>query len=245
MAFSVVNIGTNNNHTGATVAATVPGGGVPSGSIIVVVVGEQNNTVGGSLADSKGNTYTPIVSLQSGITFISAYYAKNSIALVSGDIITFTKRTGNDQAVISACYITGGDTIAPLDTAITASASGVGTSPSVTGGTPGATDLQMGATLGQAALATDSFTQDTTNGWASPPNVATDTVVGKGTITITLGGGNQVSAAVKTFAPSFSTSSVWQAIIFGFVPAGAVAALPSGWNQPWIEPNFERRQVTY
>lgn len=223
MAISVTTIGTaiDAAGSGATLAVTVPGGGVPSGALIFVGCGEGNNatySAGGSVADTSSNTYTEISHSNTSTTdFGQTFYAKNATALSSGDSITFTKQTSGDRAAVSTFYATGIDTSAPLDTAVTATANGTSTTPSVTSGTPSVSgELFVGFLLEQQN--TQLFTQDTGNGWATPPDETGFTTSNLGSDHVCIGGGNQVNSGTgtKTFAPTTSFTARWAIFVCGF-----------------------------
>lgn len=225
MTISVTDIGTNSNTSGATVAVTVGVGGVPSGALIVVCICEQgSSTVGGSVADTAGNTYASAVSqtLSPGATaFMNVFYAFNASALVSTNTITYTKQTSGDRTAISAFYATGIQTSPdPLDGAVTASAKGSSSAPSVTSGTPGASGELFVGVVGVSGETTDTFTQDSTNGaYATPPTRVGTSGAGLDPV---VAGGNLVNSgsSAKTYAPSI-TSRAWGDVIVGFKAAAA------------------------
>lgn len=220
MAFSVTNIQANTNTTGATLTATYTGSNV-TGVLVFVAVTEMSATVGGSLADTRGNAYTEIQNafLNNSTTqgFCDTYYAKNA-SLNTNDVITFTKQTSGDKAAISACYVTGADTSAPLDTAVTAKATGSSTTPSVTGGTAGISgELNIGiVAISTQTGTTSGFAQAT--GWAAPPNSAESATTGFDD----LDGGNQVNSGTAglTYNPTCSTHP-WACFICAFKAAAA------------------------
>ena len=215
MAFgTVTTIGTNTNTSGGTLAVTVPVGGVPSGALIIVCVSEHVASLSGSVADTHNTPYSSITGLDVSTQLGRLFYFPNATALVSGDTITYTK-TGIVAAAMSAFYVTGALASSPLDTAVTASASGNSTAPSVTSGTPGVAGELMVAFVACALRST--YTQDTTNGWATPPVQATTGTL----ITSTdVSGGNQVNAGTgtKVFAPTLGTIIAWDAFVVGFKP---------------------------
>lgn len=215
---SVTNIGTNSNSAGATVAITVPVGGVPSGALICFAVDENSGAAGGSVADTSGNTYNLVstVGLNNDIAsngFGRFYYVQNATALSSGNSITWTKQVSGNQASVSAFYATGVATASALDASVTATAFGSSTTPTVTSGTPGqAGELFVGALWSKAG---GTFTQDSGNSWAIPFNQ------GGATAATQVNGGNQVNAGsgTKTFAPTLSSSVPWSTGVWGFKPA--------------------------
>lgn len=224
MTISVSDIASASSTAGTTIVATVPVGGVPSGALIVVGVVEKNSSVGGSVTDSKGNTYTLAKGLlyNSSADFGAIFYSPNAIALVSGDSITFTKAASGDTTAIDAIYATGILASSPLDTAVTASASGSSTSPLVTSGTPA-----MAGELLVALCAWDGNNSDTYSqaaGFASPFVRVNASATNHRPI---MCGGYEVNAgsAAQTFAPTI-TSNAWAAIIAGFKPAIAASVVP-------------------
>jgi hypothetical protein len=216
MAFAVTNIGTNRVTSTTTVSVTVGAGGVPGGSKIVVGTGTfANSASDGSVADSASNSYGSIIRRNYNNTQSSghliAWKVDSATALVQNNTITYTSPASANIS-ISACYVTGaGD----LDTNVTAGATGSGTTVSVTSGTPSeAGELFIGI-AGAGGNAAPS--QDTGNGWASPPN----SVGNSGPLVI---GGNQVNSGTgtKTYAPTLDKSQNWAAVVFAFKePAAA------------------------
>lgn len=215
MAITVTNIVTPANTSTTTLVGTVPAGGVPAGALIVIGVCERTSTIGGSFSDTAGNTYTSIASRfnnnSSAFGFGNIFYANNVAALSSGDSITYSKQ-GNGNATFSACYVTGIDQSNPLDIAVTASAGGQSTSPSVTSGAASVTgELFLGFVSTQGSAG--AYTQD--SAFASPPNQGSS---GTGTGNARINGGNMVNAlaAAVTFAPSIANSAGWAAFIVAF-----------------------------
>lgn len=217
MAFSVTNLGTVGNTTGATGVITL-GTSVAAGSLIVVAATETAAIIG-TLADTATNTYVSATSTTyfAGGNIVAIFYVKNCLALVSTNTITYTKHTSGKQIGVSACYVTGADTTAPLDTAVSASATGTSTTPSVTGGTAGASgELNFGAV---ATNTPATFTQ--ASGWATPFNEPTAQAG------IQEDGGNQVNSGTSglTFNPTYSSSGAWGALIVGFKAAATAISL--------------------
>ena len=224
MTISIVNAGVGGNSTGAT--ATISGVTVPAGAIIVVLVGEASGASSlGSVSDSAGNSYSIITQAANDGSPVfgvgGIFYSTTGNALSNGTI-TYTKQSSPDAASLSAVYVTGAAATNPLDTAVTASATGLSTNPSVTSGTP-ATNCEL--FIGALSWSPNSgtFGEDGGNGWATPPNQGTSesfTVVA---------GGSQVNGSygAKTFAPSLSASFKWAAFIIGFKapPSGRFLAI--------------------
>lgn len=208
-------IGTNQNSSGATIAVTVPGGGVPTGALIVVCVADASTTFGGSVADTSGNTYALAVqafpNASSGNGQVSLFYAMNAVALSSGNSVTYTKQTSGATCSISAFSVTGIKASAALDLA--SSNTGLGTATTITSGTPAeAGELFVGVSGGGFAT-TDVFTQDSGVAWAAPPDRISVTALNE-----TVAGGTfvRVSAVALTYAPSWSVSHSWANLIATF-----------------------------
>jgi hypothetical protein len=192
------------------------GGGVsvPAGAVVVVVASCPGAGASDTVTDSQGNSYT-LISTVAG--YGSIFYSVLSTGLTgsptfSRDSITYDA-TGIGGIALSAMSITGVAASSPLDAAVTARASGgSGSSPSVTSGTPSSAGEAMVAGLAYDSGAT--FTQDTTNGWSTPPARAVSTIND-----VAVGGSQVVAgAAAKTFAPTLSSGSNWAAWIIGFLP---------------------------
>lgn len=233
MAISVTTLGTvaDSTGTGATLALAVPGGGCPAGALIFVGVAEGNAATfaaGCTIVDDAGNTYTSIAGATcSGVSdFGQIFYAKNVAALTAAQNITVTKQNSGDRLWISALYATGVDTVAPLDTAVTTTATpGSTTTPSVTSGTPVQSgELFVGFIAQQQN--TQLFAQDTVNGWAAPPDMIGFTAVNLGSAFACIAGGNQVNAGTgtKTFAPVTAPVGARTAIFIAGFKAAAAAA---------------------
>lgn len=217
-------IATAENSAGATLAVTVPVGGVPTGALIVVLVGEKSNTIGGSVADTAGNTYTAVGGILEGFSgcFGRFFYAYNATALVSTNIITYTKQTSGTRTAMSACYVTGELTSSdPYNSAAAATNSGISTSPTVTSGTPSVAGEMLFALCIDAGSTADTITNDGT--WSNtPPTTIKNT--GGGTNDPLLFGGwvTEAGTSTHTFAPTI-TSRGWGTSVIGFkvVPAAS------------------------
>jgi hypothetical protein len=219
MAIALTSIAGNGSATGSTIAMTVPAGGVPAGSLIVVTVIE-NNTTGtiGTINDTSDNIYTKITDLSPNAANANGraamFYCKNCQPLVSGNLITYNKITTGVSVMIDSFYATGVDTAAPLDTAVTATSSASSSTPTVTSGTPSvAGELFVAAVFRKGST---TFTQDTTHGWAAPPNPASSSTHGSA-------GGSQVNAGTgtKIYSPTLGTSLVNCQIVAGFKAAAS------------------------
>lgn len=217
---TISTIAVANDIAGATVAATVPVGGVPAGAVICVVVCDRSiSSPAGSVTDTAGNTYAAVdgqtLDTDTSKGFLRIFYAFNVSALVSGNTITYTKAVSGSAASISCLQITGVDTVAPLDTGATAKARGNSATPSVTSGTPhGEADAIIGAIGIQGSSGT--FTQDATNGaYATPPDAS---VTGTTNSDARVNGGSLVhtAATAKIYAPTYSVAKNWAAMIVAF-----------------------------
>lgn len=229
MAISVTNIGVAIGGAVTSIAVTVPVGGVPANALIIVDVAEGAIVLGGSVADPVNTSYTATTAVSANglITngFGQMFYFPGCGALTSGQSITYTKTNATTAACMSAFYATGIDTASPLDTAVTNSATGSSSSPSVTSGTPSVTGelIHAFAMWSAGTLAGTTYTQDTTHSWVTPP-VTTSTAAPRKA----LGGGTQVNAGTGTtvFNPTIGapTSNPWAALIFGFKAAALTAS---------------------
>lgn len=220
-----VNIGTNTNTTGATIAVTVGAAGVPAGSLIVVGVTEKSTTgVNGTLADTATNTWN---TSQSGNLAATAadgrgmvFFAFNSKALSNGNTITYTKNTSGSVCAISACYF-GPDVIVvanPEDTAARASATGTTGTITVTSGAPAHPNGLFVGVLCDSGSTTAggnaTFTQ-AASPWATPPNEANSG--GSGNARVNGGWLLGSGTTTQTYNPSLSsTAQQWALFITAF-----------------------------
>ena len=226
-------IGIANNSIGPTLPLTVGGSGVIGGSCIVVIVHDRSTAGSPSLADSQGNSYALVDSqgLNGSRTYGTLYFfrAFNSIALSAVDTITYTKGgTGNLQCALSAMSTTLALTASdPVDGATVATNFGTNFNPNVTSGVPTLTnELFVGAVGIRGTSGT--FTQDSANAaWVTPPDESSS---GTSSINARVNGGSVIDAttATRTYAPNYSVSEHWAAIIVGFKPFVAVP-LVVGW----------------
>lgn len=207
-----ISLGTNNNTTGATIALT--GLTVPAGVAVFVAVMEQNGSATpgtGSVADGTNGAYSAGPTTGADNCRLSLFYFLNAAALASGTV-TFTKGGSGNRASISAFYASGVATTSALDASVTATQNTVTGNPpvySLTSGSPSESgELLVGLVGTRCASTAPTFTQDTTNGWATPPDYA-NTIYEWGA------GGTLVNAGsgTKTFSPT-STA-----------PGGTVTAL--------------------
>lgn len=224
MSVTVTNIGTNTGSTIATVAITVGAGGVPLGSRVIVCVADSSvSALGGSVADTGGNTYTRLTGADNNnVTtngFGAIFSAPVTTALVNTNTITYTLAL-TAAAAVTAFYIQS----LGVDAAITTVTTGSSTAPSVTGGTPaGSGEFWVGA-VSDTGPGTETFTQDATNAaWTTPP-----IRVGIATTGPTIAGGAITSnlRTALTYAPTLGTTHPWAAMIVGFKIAQPAFNLP-------------------
>ncbi len=212
MAITVTNIGTNTGSVTATVVITVPVGGVPVGSVIIVCVADSSiSAVGGSVADTGGNTYTRQVGQDNNALttngFGAVFTAPVTTALVSGNSITYTLAL-TAAAAVSAFWVQVKSS--PL---IAVSAAGSSTTPSNTGSGVSRTGTFCIGVVSTTNGSGDAFTQDSTNAaWATPPvriGLAGGPTIAGGSVT------NNTTNAL-TYAPTFGTSNPWADMILIF-----------------------------
>lgn len=223
MGISVVDIGVTAvpGFTNATV--TVGAGGIPSGALIVVCTVEDGGSAG-SVTDSAGNSYNTAVftafnSLGAGLCI---FYCYNAIAISPGGTIEYNRHSLGAHAIIAAFYATGVQAGSdPRDSATVASATGSSATPTVVSGAPTAAGELFVALVGTPSSSL-TFTQDTTHAsWSTPPDEG-----------INSGGGNRIDGAnvvtsgesAVQYAPSYSGSTAWGALIVGF--KASVALIP-------------------
>lgn len=221
-----LNSGGTANSAGATLVHTIPvGGDVTAGATIIVWISDRGtSTPGGSITDSKSNSYTAISG--SGFTGFTGYgrmwKAENVTALTNagGDTITFTKPVSGSACAIAVGFATG-VAVSPLDTAVTATSTGNSATPSVTaaGAASGTGELFIGglATRGSAG----AFTQDSANGaWATP---FVQQASGTGNTDARANGGFLLPAGTPTqiYAPTIAASTGWAMVLIALKPAAA------------------------
>lgn len=231
LAPSATSLGTGSNSAGTTLILTV-GAAVAAGSTVVVGTATGNNATlaaGATVADSNAASYTQIGSsltfgATGGVGWGQLFYLPNSAALANGSgTITMTKQASGQFVALSAMVVSG-VAAAPLDTAVTATATGSSGTPSVVSGTPAvAGELIIGFCGAQDANGTGCvYTQDSTHSFTTP-FVAVDTPASvQKAVT---GGGNVLNAGTgtTTFAPTLSNSSArWAEWIIGLQPGGGL-----------------------
>lgn len=217
MAFAITTIGETNDlaASGSTTAISVPAGGVPAGAAIIMLVCDRSATApGGSVADTAGNSYVSKVGANLNAVaangFGAIFTTHDVAALVSGNSITYTKSVSGSSVNITASYITGAFAgVDPVDSAVTASSSGNSMNPTVTSGVPG---LQRDIFIGAIAAIGGSGTFNQDSNWSS--GGITNSVKAS-TANSTIVGGRLIStdALAKTFAPSFTSTATYAAMI--------------------------------
>jgi len=90
----------------ASLAVTVPGGGVPAGATIIVGCVEGNTSATSmTVTDTAGNTYTRVDGLTlNGLAANgkqTAFYCVNCLALSSGNSITYTCSASNKYILLT------------------------------------------------------------------------------------------------------------------------------------------------
>lgn len=214
MAISITTIGTNNGSSGATLAVTVPAGGVSAGSIVVVVAAELTNTAtpAATVADTATNSYSVKATANSASSsgFLQLFAAENVSSLSAGNTITYTKNTSGNQTSMSAVYVRNTAAAPAFDGTVTATGFGTSATPSITSGTPAVAGELLIAAAADSAV---SWTQDTTHGWAAPP----DPVTAGNPLII---GGSQIlaGASATIWAPTPAMSVAYQMLVVGIKP---------------------------
>lgn len=206
----VTTIGTASTGTSATLAITVPAGGVPAGSLIFVAICNEWTPGVTKIEDTAGNTYVRATkSSASYLPLTEGWYAKNCNALSSGNSITVTNGSAA-RLRISALYGENVDTSSPLDKAVnTRGASG--TQPSLVSGTLSVEGELVIGVVGTASART--MTQDAD--FTAPPTEQ----VGTGTYAVY--GGNRVMGAdtsSQTYNPTFTPDGLWSEVVCTFKP---------------------------
>lgn len=210
-SWTIANLGT---AQASSTSISLSGLTIPSNANVVVVVSSGANCLLGSLTDG-----TNIFSLISGASgningsvtngtgcIFSFYYASGG----SGVTLTFNQG-GSTPLAISAISAVGGSST-PVD--ISVGTFGKATPPSLSSGVPAqSNELFVAYIVGSN---TGSFSQDTANGWAAPPNVISASV-------FEIGGGNQVNAGTGaiTWAPGWTASTPYFVGLITLKPATA------------------------
>lgn len=214
----ITDLGTANNSSGATVALSLT---CPGGSLVVVCVNEATATSAGSSSLSDGtNTYTagPSVALGGSQGFAQTFYHYYATAQ-SGLTLTYTKATSGHTCAMAGLFATGVASSTPLDSAVSATAAGTTTSPTVTSGTPSQSgDLIIGFAAWGGASARTLTLQTAPPAFLAPPTSSTAQAAAS------VGGGSfqYCGTSAITFDPTLSGSVTGNGlIIFGFKPASA------------------------
>lgn len=211
----IIDLGAAYGGNGSSVI-TLSGITVPAGALIITCASETATGTNGGITDGS-NTYNvaklELMNNSATIGFTAISYAYN-VAALSLATLTFTKQSSIHQAALAAFYSSFGlMNSGVLDTATTAGAFGISASPSVTSATTAGQsgELFVGCSGNRSSLA---FTQDSTNGWASPFDPAGASLP----TSVLQGGGNLVNAGTgtKTYAPTLGSSSSWADAIVSF-----------------------------
>jgi|SRR5579862_9504143 len=199
-AISIANIGTSTG--GSATSGTLSSVTESSGGVIYVILRTSVAVTSPSCSDGTNGAYT-LITTKTNTQEQLVFYFNNSASLSTATITC--SWTTSAAWNISASYITG-QSASPLDTAVTNSASGTSTAPSVSNaGTPGVSgELFIGSVVASA-----TFTQ--ASGWAAPPNGTTSIEAGN---LVNAGTGNQ------TYNPTLGSSVAWTDIIVAFKPSG-------------------------
>src|SRR3990167_8755755 len=165
-----VSIGTVQNKTSAPTTVITTTATVPAGALSVVCITPPGDVFGDitSVADSAGNSYSLAVGLASAFTKGDIYYKENAAALASGGTITITWAADVEGKAATAFYVEGIVASSALDA--TGSATSSGTTPSVS--TSADTSVARVLTIGTVSTqgpSSDTFTQDASPAYATPP----------------------------------------------------------------------------
>jgi len=214
----------------ASLAVTVPGGGVPAGATIIVGCVEGNTSATSmTVTDTAGNTYTRVDGLTlNGLAANgkqTAFYCVNCLALSSGNSITYTCSASN-KCALTAMYATG---VYFVDTSVTGSGrtSGIGFDAFASNNQQ--TSFELLVAFGAWVSTLSGFVQD--GAWSDTP----PTTTGTGN-TIGVVGGRMISAgnAFYEWHPSGSVTggagSGVASMMLGFMEA------PRGWEATLFQP---------
>lgn len=249
-----VSIGTVANKTAEATTVLTTTAAVPAGALICVCYavdgqgGDFNGEVD-SVVDSGGSNVYVVAKgsgggADDGAVDAGAYYAKNATALASGSTITidWNSASAPTAKAVSAFYVEGIDTGAPVDTV--GSATGTSTTPSVStsAATTQADVLTIGIVATEGPIG-DTFTQDASPAYATPP-VREGTTGASAVSNVTLAGGYFVESAtgVKTYNPTLGTSRDWAAVIVTF--KGAATSTPVSGSDTLTPSITESTQVS-
>ncbi len=225
--------GTSSSTTVATIILTIGAGkAITAGSLVVAGATDKSTTGTPGVADSASNTYTNILLKNPNAAAangqVGLWYSVLASGLTSGATITFTKGSTAKMAVFAALSATG-NSATPLDGAVTAFATGVSASPTVTSGTPAVSgELFIGWLGASPASAPNTLTQDSSDVWVTPLSSAANAAnLGAEGI-----GGNHVTAgtSVVIYSPSIggaaSANCNWADLIAGFQLASVALKTP-------------------
>lgn len=223
MAFVVTDQGTATSSSTAASSFNISlgaGKAITVGSLVVVGASDRSTTVIGTVTDSGGNTYTAIISKNfnaaaaNGVAGLFYSVLATGLTTAGPSTITYTMGAANKIAGMAILSATGNST-APLDSAVTAFATGASSTPTVTSGTPAVSGELFVGFAGRNSGVTP-ITEDAGNGWATPLSTFAN-ISGVGGI-----GGNQVNGGTGTliYAPTFPNSQ-WADFVVGFQPLPA------------------------
>lgn len=225
MALAVTPLVEGFNTSGATLALTVPAGGVPVGANIIAFVCYGDNfspNSTGSVTDTAGNTYTALGPYElagvAGVGYIAAFYATGVAALNAGDTITLTKDR-SIATVMGVAYMTGAGL---FDSASFNHGGNTGAATSITSNAPSVAGTQMIGLMGWQDATAATMTQDAT--WSDIyTNLKTS---GASVRNVGIGMASLVDATTGTvtYAPHLSASNRYHSIVMGFLPATQYAA---------------------
>ncbi len=235
MGISVNNIGTNYVASASVGSAvTLTGVTLPAGSLIVVLVNEFNTTSFGTMSDGV-NTYQSVTQTESSGPSANAIFYAYTTGALSSATISYTKQ-GGDSCALSAVYATGISPSNQLDTNVTTKFTSSAANPpvvSLASGAPSMAGELFIALLGGQNNGTNAFTQDSADGWSSPPNAVDfgGSQTGHGQVA----GGYLINSDTgsKVWAPTESSGSgprTAVGIIVGFKPLAPAV----GFNMPML-----------
>ncbi len=221
--------GTSSSTTVGTIILTVGAGkAITAGSLVVCGATDRSTTGTPAVTDTQTNTYTNILLKNPNAAAangqVGLWYSVLATGLTSGATITYTKGATAKMAVFSALSATGNST-APLDSAVTAFATGSSAGPAVTSGTPGQSGELFVSWCGMAmANAPTTITQDSSDVWVTPLSSAAN-VANQGSEGL---GGNHVTAgtSVVVYSPALGITQVWADLIAGFQLAATATYFP-------------------
>lgn len=203
--------------------------GVPSAAAVIVGVWVGENTpLDVAVTDDAGNSYTNITS--TGLDnnpnlfgILATFVAYNVLPLTTAQNIYINSSGGHDLAV-TAFYASGVLTTSPIDSSVTATSFGGGSTPLTTSVTSGTASVANELFVGFSAVNVTSdrvtFVQDTSDAAYMAPPDPTNYLVD----IIGIGGGSVINPATiaLTYAPMWTVSGSdnggWAAAIIGLIP---------------------------